>query len=299
MKNFFFLILLIFVSCLELSSNKSNIKLENNYQKVETKEGVSHNDPDSLDGDLEKEKQTLKHTPNWSNPFMGPFGIPIINVIRTYFLVGEFDMVKNFIVNSDCLDENEFKYLLRNSSWGYELDATNIKWQNDSTFLITAKSNINKTIGMEQYLGKVVNDTAKIFLFPQNKENPFVYDRKYPSADVQCQIKSLARTIDFDFNSSTLTAESKINLEMLKNLISNYPNLTLRVSGHTSSEGTDSYNLKLSVDRAKAVRSYLIKLGINKSKINYKGFGSSSPIYTDSNIGLRSRNRRVEVSILN
>ena len=307
MKKLIFLLLIpVFVSCLESSpkKNQTYTTTDDNFQKSELKEEDSKNIENSSvkeneeNEETEEKEESSKFKPNWSNPFMSPYGKPIINIIRAYFLVGEFEMVKKFIVNSECLDQNEFEYLLRNSSWGYEIDATNMKWQNDSTFLMTAKSNINLTIGMEQYLGKIVNDTAKIFLFSQNKENPFIFDRKYPSADVQCQIESLARTIDFDFNSSNLTTESKKNLKLLNKLVSNYSNLNFTINGHTSSEGSDNYNLKLSLDRAKAVRSYLIMLGINKTKISSNGFGSTSPIYPDSNIELSSKNRRVEISIL-
>ena len=230
---------------------------------------------------------------------MSPYGKPIINIIRAYFMVGEFQIVKKFIVNSDCLDDTEFDYLLRNCSWGYEIDATNMKWQSDSTFLMTAKINKNQNIGMEQYLGKIVNDTAKIFLFTQNKKNPFVFYNKNPPADIQCQIKSLARTINFEYDSTILTEDSKINLKALHELVSTYSNLKFLINGHTSSEGSDNHNMKLSLERAKAVRLFLISLGINKSNLKSNGFGSTTPIYPDSNIELRSKNRRVEIIISN
>lgn len=291
----------LFISCFESSPKKkpTHNLVEDKSQKRALEKAASKIRENSSNDAKEDKEETSKFKPNWSNPFMSPFGKPIINIIRAYFLVGEFDLLKKFIVNSDCFDKNEFEYLLRNSSWGYKINATNMKWQKDSTFLMTAKSNINQTIGMEQYLGKIVNDTAKIFLFSQNKENPFVLNRKNPSAEVQCKIKSLARTIDFDYNSSNLTLESKKKLKLLNKLVSSYSNLNFLVNGHTSSEGNDSYNLKLSIDRAKAVRLYLITLGIHEAKIKSNGFGSTSPIYSNSNIELRSKNRRVEISILN
>jgi OOP family OmpA-OmpF porin len=55
--------------------------------------------------------------------------------------------------------------------------------------------------------------------------------------------------------------------------------------------------MKLSIDRANSVRSYLLSLGIKASTIKAEGFGSSAPIYTNAN--LRSMNRRVEIFILN
>ena len=186
---------------------------------------------DKEDKAEKKKEQSKEFKPDWSKPFMSPYGKPIINIIRAYFMVGEFQIVKKFIVNSDCFDDDEFDYLLRNCSWGYEIDATNMKWQKDSTFLMTAKTNRNQNIGMEQYLGKIVNDTAKIFLFTQNKENPFVFYNKNPPADIQCQIESLARTINFEYNSSILTVDSKINLKTLHELVSMYSNLKFWLTG--------------------------------------------------------------------
>jgi len=214
-------------------------------------------------------------------------------------MVGEFQIVKKFIVNSDCFDDTEFDYLLRNCSWGYEIDATNMKWQNDSTFLMTAKTNKNQNIGMEQYLGKIVNDTAKIFLFTQNKENPFVFYNKNPPAEIQCQIESLAKTISFEYDSSILTVDSKENLKALHELVSKYSNLKFSINGHTSSEGSDKHNMKLSLDRAKAVRLFLVNLGLNKSNLKSNGFGSTTPIYSNSDIELMAKNRRVEIIISN
>jgi outer membrane protein OmpA-like peptidoglycan-associated protein len=282
MKKLIFLIFFtLSFGCHEFT--KSNDDTTSKIEKAEIPEDNINIDSSAqvVDNTPSEEEKKDEYKPNWSNPFMSPYGKPIINIIRAYFMVGEFQIVKKFIVNSECFDDYEFEYLLRNCSWGYEIDATNMKWQKDSTFLMTAKSIKNQTFGMEQYLGKIVNDTAKIFLYSQNKENPFIFDRK------------------FEYDSSKLTSESRVGLNDLYRLVSGYTNLNFFVSGHTSSEGSYDYNMKLSTERAKAVRSYLIYLGIKSSKINFDGFGSSSPIYSDSNPELRGKNRRVEISILN
>ncbi len=296
MKKLIYLLIIPFlVGCFESSSNK-NIENKKKQQTELVEETIDVNKKDKAD---KEKKESKEFKPDWSKPFMSPYGKPIINIIRAYFMVGEFQIVKKFIVNSDCFDDTEFDYLLRNCSWGYEIDATNMKWQSDSTFLMTAKTNKNQNIGMEQYLGKIVNDTAKIFLFTQNKKNPFVFYNKNPPADIQCQIESLARTINFEYDSSILTEDSKINLKALHELVSTYSNLKFLINGHTSSEGSDNHNMKLSLDRAKAVRLFLVSLGINKLNLKSNGFGSTTPIYPDSNIELRSKNRRVEIIISN
>ena len=294
MKKLIYLLIILFIAgCIESPSNKY-LENKKNQQTEIVEENLEIDKKDKADKEKEESRE---FKPDWSNPFMSPYGKPIINIIRAYFMVGEFQIVKKFIVNSDCFDDTEFDYLLRNCSWGYEIDATNMKWQNDSTFLMTAKTNKNQNIGMEQYLGKIVNDTAKIFLFTQNKENPFVFYNKNPPAEIQCQIESLAKTINFEYDSSILTVDSKINLKTLHELVSKYSNLKFSINGHTSSEGSDKHNMKLSLDRAKAVRLFLVNLGINKSNLKTNGFGSTTPIYPNSNIELRTKNRRVEIII--
>lgn len=296
MKKLIYLLIITFlVGCIESSSNK-DLENKKNQQTEIVEETIDANKKNKADKEKEESKE---FKPDWSKPFMSPYGKPIINIIRAYFMVGEFQIVKKFIVNSDCFDDTEFDYLLRNCSWGYEIDATNMKWQSDSTFLMTAKIYKNQNIGMEQYLGKIVNDTAKIFLFTQNKENPFVFYNKNPPADIQCQIESLAKTINFEHDSSILTVDSKENLKALHELVSMYSNLKFSINGHTSSEGTDKHNMKLSRDRAKAVQLFLVNLGINKSNLETNGFGSTNPIYPNSNIELRTKNRRVEIIISN
>ena len=296
MKKLIYLLIIPFIAgCIESPSNK-DLENKKNQQTEIVEENLEIDKNDKADKEKEESRE---FKPNWSNPFMSPYGKPIINIIRAYFMVGEFQIVKKFIVNSDCFDDTEFDYLLRNCSWGYEIDATNMKWQSDSTFLMTAKINKNQNIGMEQYLGKIVNDTAKIFLFTQNKENPFVFFDKNPPADIQCQIESLAKTINFEYDSSILTVDSKENLKALHELVSKYSNLKFSINGHTSSEGSDKHNMKLSLDRAKAVRLFLVNLGLNKSNLKSNGFGSTTPIYSNSDIELMAKNRRVEIIISN
>ncbi len=103
--------------------------------------------------------------------------------------------------------------------------------------------------------------------------------------------------IFFEFNSSELIAVSFVELDRLHEILTNKPNLHIEIHGHTDNIGKTSYNNKLSENRAKAVYEYLIKKGINKTKIKYKGFGSSVPI-ADNNTEIgRQLNRRVEIVI--
>ncbi len=77
------------------------------------------------------------------------------------------------------------------------------------------------------------------------------------------------------------------------------PKLKIQVSGHTSknNEG-EKFNEELSTNRAMAVKNYLIQNGIEETRVSYKGFGFSKPIYTDENEEHQALNRRVEFTIL-
>jgi outer membrane protein OmpA-like peptidoglycan-associated protein len=73
--------------------------------------------------------------------------------------------------------------------------------------------------------------------------------------------------------------------------------ITVRIEGHTSDEGTDAYNLKLSQGRADSVRQYLIDQGIDGARMEAKGYGESLPIESNKKEAGREKNRRVEFFI--
>jgi len=76
--------------------------------------------------------------------------------------------------------------------------------------------------------------------------------------------------------------------------------LRIVVEGHTDKVGTEKYNLDLSLRRANAVKDYLVKKGIDSSRIETKGFGWSVPAYPYQGTEKENPlNRRIEVKIAN
>ena len=69
------------------------------------------------------------------------------------------------------------------------------------------------------------------------------------------------------------------------------------LSGHTDSIGSDKYNLGLSERRVTAVREYVVKKGVDGSRITGQGFGESKPIADNKTKEGRAKNRRVEVKV--
>jgi len=81
---------------------------------------------------------------------------------------------------------------------------------------------------------------------------------------------------------------------ILKNVFFESGSATIQINGHTDNVGTDSDNLRLSTNRAKAVQDFLIEKGITANRLKYKGFGESQPIdNNDTAVGKRN-NRRTE-----
>lgn len=104
--------------------------------------------------------------------------------------------------------------------------------------------------------------------------------------------------IFFDFAKASLRRESYNELNRLLEIFDMFPALTIEISGHTDSVGSNHDNQKLSEDRASSVRSYLISQNINPQLIKSKGYGEEVPVASNQTSDGRQKNRRVEFKIL-
>lgn len=107
------------------------------------------------------------------------------------------------------------------------------------------------------------------------------------------------RDVHFEFDSAKLTAADKVKLDMIATrLKKEAPGTRLRVTGHTDSVGSDTYNKKLSDRRAHSVVEYLISNGIPRSSfVSVLGAGESQPVADNKTADGRAMNRRVEIQI--
>lgn len=110
--------------------------------------------------------------------------------------------------------------------------------------------------------------------------------------------KIILKNIFFDYAKATLRSASHAELDRLYDLLAKYPSTRIEIGGHTDSHGDDNYNQKLSQDRAQSVVSYLISKGIDKSRLEAKGYGEKEPIDTNDTDDGRQNNRRVEFKVL-
>lgn len=104
--------------------------------------------------------------------------------------------------------------------------------------------------------------------------------------------------IYFPYNSTKKLENENIN-DYLKNIVEQLKNneKTIDITGHTDNKGDPGYNMKLGLDRAKTIRSILIKLGIAGERISVGTEGENSPIASNDTEEGMEKNRRVELEI--
>ena len=103
--------------------------------------------------------------------------------------------------------------------------------------------------------------------------------------------------IHFALNKAELRPDAYAGLQLLWKFLNSNPTVTVTLEGHTDNTGSDNFNNKLSADRAKAVRRYLIEKGIDSQRIRAIGFGASKPIAPNETETGRALNRRTEMRI--
>jgi len=131
--------------------------------------------------------------------------------------------------------------------------------------------------------------------------------KKNPIASVQVVIENKTISLNerivldnvfFDFDKATLTDESTTTLVQVVDVLTKNPTIKVEISGHTDNVGAAIYNKKLSLDRAKTVVDFLVKKGIDKTRLTSVGYGAERPIASNKSDMGRAKNRRTEFKII-
>ncbi|MBC6608377.1 OmpA family protein [Hymenobacter sp. BT188] len=94
-----------------------------------------------------------------------------------------------------------------------------------------------------------------------------------------------------------LRENSYPELQRLIGIMKEYPNMEIKLEGHTDNQGDPALNVKLSLDRVNEVKKYLVARGISATRITTEGFGGSKPVGSNDQEETRRLNRRVEFRI--
>ncbi len=147
-------------------------------------------------------------------------------------------------------------------------------------------------IGMEGYLTLMESVTVNDL----NNDGTIVRDFELMPITVG-RVMALNRLF-FVQSKAEITEDSYPQLDILVRMLEEYPSMVIQLEGHTDYRGSAKLNLELSKDRVDAIKKYLVKNGIRKSRIKTKAYGGSRPITNEATEESQSRNRRVEVRIL-
>ncbi|HEY4148206.1 MAG TPA: OmpA family protein [Chitinophagaceae bacterium] len=106
--------------------------------------------------------------------------------------------------------------------------------------------------------------------------------------------KIITHGINFDIDKATIKPESMGTLNMIIQVLKDNPDIKFEVDGHTDNSGAAAHNLTLSQQRADAVKTQLISMGVDASRLTSKGFGDTKPISDNTSPEGKANNRRVE-----
>ncbi len=105
--------------------------------------------------------------------------------------------------------------------------------------------------------------------------------------------------IFFDTDMFDIDAEDSAALRTQAGYLSQYPDVSVTLEGHTDERGTREYNLALGERRANAAKNFLVSLGIPESRIRTVSFGKERPVALGSNPAAWAENRRAVTMVLN
>lgn len=115
--------------------------------------------------------------------------------------------------------------------------------------------------------------------------------------EVKETLEFAMKSVQFESAKATLKQSSYSVLDEIVKVMQEYPNYSLKISGHTDSRGDAIKNQTLSMNRALSCQEYLIKKGVDPTRLSAAGYGESRPIADNMNEAGRKQNRRVEFEL--
>ncbi len=109
---------------------------------------------------------------------------------------------------------------------------------------------------------------------------------------------TMPSSITFGFDSSVLTPQAQTASDSVAKVLNQYPDTTINITGHTDDTGSDSYNQKLSEERALSVSNYLSRHNVSHARLTTQGLGERMPKFPNTDEANRAQNRRVELAIV-
>ncbi len=213
---------------------------------------------------------------------------PIFGLLTEY---SSFDSIARYIHYEYQVSITDYKLLLDTKKW-HQVSGTYLAKGNEKYLSIGYFNTLGKSFCMSIYL---IDDVS---VYPLHKE--FTITQAKSRKDSIILDRGVILKLDyvsFDYNKSILLSNALPILDNLYEYLKENTDITIVIEGHTDNSGSKNINDKLSLERARAVNNYLVKRGIEKSRMIFYGSGSSKPLNDNSSEVMRQQNRRVEIKI--
>lgn len=158
--------------------------------------------------------------------------------------------------------------------------------------ILSANKNYMLTVDQTNYLFYSDNFSLK----ESGRLDPFLIDVPLRKPEVNIDVK--LANVFFDVDKFELKPESKAELDKLVLLLKKFPFMKIEIGGHTDNTGDKAKNLTLSQNRAKAVKDYLIKAGIEMTRLTAVGYGDTKPVADNKTPEGKAQNRRTVFKVV-
>ena len=222
--------------------------------------------------------------------------------MKNYLFFLFFCLVFNQSIGQN-FDFTKTKITLKNEFGIPYPNAIIILSSSDTNYLVNIDNNGEGIIDLVQgteftvtsYISEERFEFDEIIFIEKNKNiNQINIDLQFDLYSKIFEIKNL----NFESGKFNIQKQYFKDLENLVILLREQINIKIEIAGHTDSIGDNKTNIILSNNRAKSIKSYLVKNGILESRIKCVGYGEKQPITNNSTKEGREKNRRIEIRIL-
>lgn len=208
-----------------------------------------------------------------------------VTIDSTYVLKGK---VLDAKTNQGLVAKLELIDVARSQTIGTAISDTSGAYK----FSIPVKANYGVEIMAKDYL-------FFLDVFDLTKDpSDLVITRNFALTKIEVGTKVVLKNIFFETSKATLKPESYSELENVLKFLQDNATVRLEISGHTDNVGSRNLNQKLSENRAKAVVDYLVGRGIDKTRLEARGYADTQPVTGNDTPEGRAQNRRVEFKVL-
>jgi peptidoglycan-associated lipoprotein len=155
------------------------------------------------------------------------------------------------------------------------------------------KSDTPAVMVQEEELAAEKTEQEKAAALEQQRRAKEAAEREFRAA----RIKFMYEDIYFKSGSYQLSPGARENLKGKAEWLRNHPEISVIIEGHTNQRGAKEYNFALGDRRAGAVKSFLIREGIKRERLNAVSYGNEQPVDKGKTQEARAKNRRVHFVI--